>query len=121
MTIGCCACAGALATEGHVGATYNLSGPDRVTGAERAALLAEFTGKPITYAVMIETQLRDAMGGAGLPPFVVDAVASMQVAQAEGGYDIVTGDMERLAGRAPRTLRDVLAALTFQPQPGAKG
>ena len=27
----------------------------------------------------------------------------------EGGFDIVTGDVERLAGRAPRGLRDLLA------------
>ena len=112
------ACAGALATDGHVGAIYNLSGPDRVTGAERAALLAGFTGQPVDYAVLTEEELRGAMGGAGLPPFVVDVVVSMEAAQAEGGYDIITGDVEKLAGRAPRPLRDVLAATDFQPQPG---
>lgn len=113
------ACAGALSTDGHVGATYNLSGPERVTGAERAALLAGFTGQPVGYAVMTEEQLRSAMSGAGLPPFVIDAVASMQAAQAEGAYDIVTGDVERLAARPPRSLGEVLGALTFQPQAGA--
>ncbi len=115
------ACAGALATPGHVGATYNLCGPDRVTGAERAALLAGHTGQPVAYAVLTEQQLREAMGGAGLPPFVIDAVASMQAAQAEGAYDIVTGDVERLAGHPPRALRDVLAARAFQPQAGPAG
>ncbi|MGM4903347.1 NAD(P)H-binding protein [Tardiphaga sp. 866_E4_N2_1] len=107
------ACAGALAGRGEVGATYNLTGPDRVTGAERAALLAEFTGHPIDYLVLTEAHLRDAMRAAGLPSFVIDAVASMQVAQAEGVYDIVTGDVERLAGHAPRSLSDVLAGLEF--------
>jgi len=112
------ACAGALSTDGHVGATYNLSGPDRVTGAERAALLAQFTGQPVDYVVLSEEQLRSAMGGAGLPSFVIDAVASMQAAQAEGAYDIVTGDVEKLAGRAPRALRDVLAGRKFVPETG---
>lgn len=111
------ACAAVLASGGHVGATYNLTGPDRVTGAERAELLAKFTDRPVAYAVMTEQRLRDAMAGAGMPPFVIDAVASMQVAQAEGAYDIVTGDIERLTGRAPRSLRDVLAAAEFQPGP----
>lgn len=109
------ACAGALTTDGHIGAIYNLSGPDRVTGAERAALLAKFTGQPVDYAVLTEEQLRSAMNGAGLPPFVVDAVASMHAAQAEGAYDIVAGDVEKLAGRAPRALRDVLAGRKFIP------
>jgi hypothetical protein len=27
----------------------------------------------------------------------------------EGGFDIVTGDVERLAGRKPRALRDLLS------------
>ncbi len=103
------ACAGALATEGHVGATYNLCGPDRVTGAERAALLSRAAGKPITFEVLTEDQLRAAMGQAGLPPFIVDAVASMQTAQADGAYDVVSGDVERLSGQPPRPLQAVLA------------
>jgi len=109
------ACAGALATRGHVGATYNLSGPDRVTGAERAALLTRYTGQPVAYAVLTEAQLRGAMGSAGMPPFMIDLVASMQAAQADGAYDIVTGDVEKLAGHAPRPLAEVLDALEFQP------
>lgn len=109
------ACAGALSTDGHVGATYNLSGPDRVTGAERAALLASFTHATIDFAVLTEQQLRSAMGQAEIPGFVVDVVISMHVAQAEGAYDIVTGDIEMLTGCAPRSLRDVLAALDFHP------
>ena len=112
------ACAGALATQGHDGAIYNLSGPDRVTEAERAALLADFTGAKVDYAVLSEEQLRGAMDGAGLPPFVIDAVASMQAAQADGDYDIVTGDIERLAGRSPRPVREILAGLHYAPQPG---
>ena len=42
------------------------------------------------------------------PPFIIDAVASMQAAQAEGAYDIVSGDVEKLSGRPPRSLRTVL-------------
>jgi len=103
------ACAGALATDGHVGATYNLCGPDRITGAERAALLSRSTGKPITFQVLTEDELRGAMGQAGLPPFIVDAVASMQTAQADGAYDIASGDVERLSGQAPRPLKTILA------------
>ena len=102
------ACAGALVGEGHVGATYNLSGPARISGAERAALVAEHAGKPVAFQVMTEDALRVAMGQAGLPPFVVDAVVSLQAAEADGAYDVITGDVEKLSGRAPRALRRVL-------------
>ena len=43
------AAAGILATEGHDGAIYNATGPERLSGAERAALVAEVTGKPMAF------------------------------------------------------------------------
>ena len=115
------ACAAALATDGHEGAIYNLSGPDRVTGTERAALVSEVTGQPVTFATMTESSLREAMATAQLPPFVVDAVASMQVAQAEGAYDIVTGDIEKLTGQAPRSLRSVLGSVDLHKSRSEQG
>lgn len=102
------ACAGALATEGHVGAIYNLSGPAAITGVERASLLSETGDRPLTFAVLSEAQLRVGLEQANLPAFLIDAVASMQTSFVEGAYDIVTGDIEHLTGRAPRSLRDVL-------------
>jgi NAD(P)H dehydrogenase (quinone) len=63
---------------------------------------------------MSEDALRGAMRGAGLPAFVIDAVASMQTAQANGDYDIITGDVEKLAGRSPRSLSEVLQTLRIQ-------
>ncbi len=102
------ACAGALVGEGHAGATYNLSGPARISGAERAALVAEHAGKPVAFQVMTEDALRAAMCQAGLPPFVVDAVVSLQAAEADGAYDIVTGDVKKLCGGRPRSLRSVM-------------
>ena len=37
------------------------------------------------------------------------AILSIQETFVQGGFDIVTGDVERLAGRKPRALRDLLA------------
>jgi len=104
------ACAGALASDGHNGATYNLSGPAAITGAERASLLSEAGGKPLKFAVISEAQFRGGLAQANMPPFLIDALASMQAAFVDGVYDIVTGDIEKLAGRAPRPLRDILAS-----------
>ena len=104
------ACAGALASDGHNSATYNLTGPAAVTGAERAAMLAEAGGKPLAFTEISEAQLRAGLAQANLPPFIVDALASMQAAFVEGAYDIVTGDVEQPAGRPPRPLRNLLSA-----------
>ena len=38
------AAAGILIGDGHAGAIYNATGPERLSGAERAALIAEITG-----------------------------------------------------------------------------
>jgi NAD(P)H dehydrogenase (quinone) len=104
------AIAGALTSDGHAGAIYNLTGPTAVTGAERAALLSASAGKPLGFAVLEEQQLRGGMKGGGVPDFIIDAVVSMQESFVEGSYDIVTGDVEKLSGKPPRALADVLSS-----------
>ena len=45
------AAAGILIGDGHAGAIYNATGPERLSGAERAALIAEITGRPLAFRV----------------------------------------------------------------------
>lgn len=100
--------AGALVTEDHVGAIYNLTGSVSISGNERAQAISKAAGKPVQFAVINEEQLRGGLAQAGLPAFIGDAIVSMQAAQADGAYDIVTGDVERLSGRPPIPLASVL-------------
>jgi NAD(P)H dehydrogenase (quinone) len=104
------AAAGALLSEGHAGAIYNVSGPAVVTGADRARLAAELTGKPLQFAVITEAQLRAGLAQANLPPEMVEAVVEIKHSFVAAAFDTVSGDTERLAGRKPRALREVLAA-----------
>ena len=103
------AAAGILIGDGHAGAIYNATGPERLSGAERAALIAEITGRPLAFRVITEEQLRAGLTQASLPAQVVNTVVSIQAAFAAGAFDIMTGDVERLGGRPPKRLRDVLA------------
>ena len=93
-----------LFRSGHNGAIYNLTGPVALSGEERVTAISEAAGKPLGYLTTTEEQLRGNLAGAGLPPFVIDAIASMQIAFIEGAYDIVTGDVEKLSGKPPRPL-----------------
>jgi NAD(P)H dehydrogenase (quinone) len=102
------AAAGLLVGEGHAGAIFNATGPAPVTGAERAAIVAEVTGKPFSFAVVPEQQLRAGLAGAGLPEFVVNAVSEIKAQFVAGYFDIVTGDVQRLSGRRPKSLSEVL-------------
>jgi NAD(P)H dehydrogenase (quinone) len=45
----------------------------------------------------------------------VNTVVGIQASFAAGAFDIVTGDVERLVGRPPKLLRDVLAAALKSP------
>lgn len=104
------AAAGLLTGDGHVGAIYNATGSRTYTGAERAALISEIMGKPLGYVTVPAEALRAGMIQAGLPDFIANAVISIQRNFADGALDIVTGDIEKLGGRPPKDLRDVLAA-----------
>ncbi len=103
------AAAGILTGDGHEGAIYHATGPERLTGAERAALVAEASGQPFSFLALDEAVLRQGLEQAGLPAPVVGMVLSIQEKFVQGGFDIVTGDVERLAGREPRALQDLLA------------
>ena len=109
------AAAGILIGDGHAGAIYNATGPERLSGAERAALIAEITGRPLAFLAITEEQLRAGLTQAGLPVEVVNIVISIQASFAAGAFDIVTGDVERLGGRPPKPLRDVLAGALKSP------
>jgi NAD(P)H dehydrogenase (quinone) len=102
------AAAGILASEGHHGAIYQATGPAALDGATRASLVAKVTGKTFAFAAVSVDQYRQGLAAAGLPPFVVDAVLGIQDMWTTGGFDVTTGDVEKLAGRAPRAIEDAL-------------
>ena len=101
------AAAGLIATEGHHGAIYNATGPETLDGPARAAVVAKVTGKPFVFKQVPLEQLLGGLKAAGLPAIVLDAFASIEDMWGMGAFDITTGDVARLAGRAPRPLIDV--------------
>jgi NAD(P)H dehydrogenase (quinone) len=105
------AAAGILLGEGHAGAIYNATGPVVVSGAERAALVSEITGKPIGFVIITEEQLRGGLAQAQLPEEIINAMAEIKLDFVKGKFDLVSGDVERLSGRRPRPLREILAAI----------
>jgi NAD(P)H dehydrogenase (quinone) len=109
------AAAGILLGKGHAGAIYNATGPVALTGAERAELISEVTGKRVHFAVLNESQLRGGILQAGIPPEYVNSLIDIEKHFLAGSFDIVTGDVERLSGRRPRSLRDVLATTLAKP------
>jgi NAD(P)H dehydrogenase (quinone) len=104
------AAAGVLLGHGHEGAIYNATGSTTVSGPERAAIVSEIVGKPVSFAVITEDQLRAGLSQAGVPELVIGAIAEIKGTFVHGHFDILTTDIERLSGRYPKSFREVLAA-----------
>ncbi|PPC78732.1 NAD(P)-dependent oxidoreductase [Pokkaliibacter plantistimulans] len=104
------AAAGILTTDGHRGAIYNATGPAAISGAERAALVADISGQPMSFMVLEEAVLRSGMQQSGIDQHYINALVDIEKSFVQGCFDIVTGDVEYLAGRLATPLDHILAA-----------
>ena len=102
------AAAGILAQGGHKGAIYNATGPEALSAADLAALITSVTGTPIELVQTSLDGLRQELRLAGFPEDYFDIVLDTKRKTAEAGFDIVTGDVKRLTGHPPASLKDVL-------------
>ena len=57
----------ALTSDGHVGKTYTITGPEALSFQEVAQKLAAATGRPVTYQDVPLATVRQEMVAAGLP------------------------------------------------------
>lgn len=102
------AAAGILVGEGHSGAIYNATGSEALSVARRAALISRIGGRPVEVVHASEEELRKELRTSGFPPDYLDIVLDTKRKAAESGFDMVTGDVERLSGRPPLSLEQVL-------------
>jgi NAD(P)H dehydrogenase (quinone) len=95
------AIAGALASEEGESVTYTLTGPEALTSDEIAARAANSLGKPLQVVHVTDEQLAEGLKAAGVPEAFIPLTVSFDTNTREGGFDLVTGDIEKLSGRAP--------------------
>ncbi|WP_432838630.1 NAD(P)H-binding protein [Dactylosporangium sp. CA-092794] len=109
-----CAAAAAAVLAGsgeHANKIYDIAGPEAMTGADLAALYTS-VGRVEVAAVAVDdaTWIADAVAH-GLPEQAARNVASFGRAIREGALNQRTGDVERLTGRRPISVADVLEGL----------
>jgi NAD(P)H dehydrogenase (quinone) len=102
------AAAGLLTTNGHEGVTYHATGPVSLTAAQIADIIARVARTTVQFSAVTVGQLESGLTAAGLPPFIVSAISRFQQALQVGAFDVVTGDVARLAGRQPQSVEDLL-------------
>lgn len=93
----------------HDGVTYDLTGPEELSLREMAAALSEATGRTITYRDETLDEAYASRASYGAPRWQVDAWVSTYLAIAAGELRPATDAVERVTGRRPRTLADLLS------------
>lgn len=106
-----------LAPGEHVGATYDLTGPEALTFTEIAAIIAAHTGRPVTFHDETVEEAYASRRRWEAPPWQYDAWVSTYTAVAAGELAGVTDHVARLTGRAPTGLAAYLAAQADQETP----
>lgn len=94
----------------HDGATYDLTGDERLSLAEAAAILTEETGRPVRYVEETEEEAYASRAHFGAPDFEVEGWVSSYQALGAGELDVVSDAVQRIAGHPPLGLRAFLRA-----------
>lgn len=87
---------------------YELGGDESFTMTEFAELLTTLTGKAIVYADMPVERFAGELTGKGVPAPMARILADSEAAAARGELVVETGDLGRLLGRTPTTLKEAL-------------
>lgn len=105
------AIAGVLATEGHQGAVYELSGDHAWDYTELAEAMSRVLRRSVAYTPLSTEEHHDALLGAGLDPQTAGFVTALDANIRDGALALTTGDLSRLAGRPTTPLVDGLRLL----------
>lgn len=99
------ALAAALASETTESKSYTLTGPQKMTTAEVAALASDVLGKEIEVIQLNDEQLAGGMKAAGVPDFLIPFLIGFEANTRVGDADIQTDDVEILTGKKPTGFR----------------
>jgi uncharacterized protein YbjT (DUF2867 family) len=110
------AVAAAILTQpGHVGAQYDVTGPEALSYADVAAKLTSAIGRPITYVAAPDDAVRQALVGAGLNDWFAQALVGLYQDYRRSGTDgyaaQISGTVERLTGHLARSLDNLLGEI----------
>ncbi|WP_116949906.1 NAD(P)H-binding protein [Jiangella endophytica] len=93
----------------HRDVTYDLTGPQALTMSEVAGLLSAARGSTVAFHDETVAEAYESRRRWNAPDWQLDAWVSTYTAIAAGELAAVSPDVERVTGRAPMSLADVLA------------
>jgi NAD(P)H dehydrogenase (quinone) len=107
-----------LTDGGPDGPTPALTGAESLDLTAVAAIASEVVGRPITRTVVPAEEYRAGLIGHGVPADAAQMLLGMFAASREGEFATVDPCLERLLGRRPTSLREVLTAALQAPPAG---
>lgn len=104
------AAAAILAGEGHYdGPTPPLTASQALDLAALADLASELSGRPVRRQTIADDELQAKMAARGVPPQAVAIALGLYRASRRGEFAAVDPTLERLLGRRPIGMRDLIA------------
>jgi NAD(P)H dehydrogenase (quinone) len=117
----CVACATeVLLQPGHGNKAYDITGPELLSIPQGVQMAAEMLGRPIAVREVDDEDMFKYFDGMGIPrhasdvrpegaiPWSSDDMVSFGRSIREGYFDVLTDHVERLTGRKPIALHDVM-------------
>ncbi|WP_327087956.1 NAD(P)H-binding protein [Nonomuraea sp. NBC_01738] len=86
---------------GHGGQTYTLTGPKAITTTEKARILSEAIGAPVSFTELTEEQARAKWASEGMGQEIIEFLVGALGNTPEIGYTVVD-TVERVTGRPAR-------------------
>jgi uncharacterized protein YbjT (DUF2867 family) len=90
-----------LASGGHSGQAYTLTGPRSFSYREAAATIGAVAGTPVTCVGVSEADARGGMKASGIPDFYAEYLVDLDRYYAAGKADVVTDSVRAITGREP--------------------
>jgi len=108
------AIAAVLTTDGHVGATYELSGDTAWTGTDFAAAASAASGRDVVFRPLTSDEHLAALSAAGLETGIASFLVALDSNMRDGLLGDISGELSHLIGHPTQSIADYLAALAQQ-------
>jgi NAD(P)H dehydrogenase (quinone) len=101
-----------LASSGHEGKSYDLTGGPAISFADLARTLSEVHNKHIPYVPLSEPEYLGIRTSSGLPGVVAEFALGWARGVNSGEWSFESGDLQRLIGRRPMTVPEFFTQST---------